>query len=237
MKGINFNISSLFGGAGAGSDSFFGSFNFSDFASIKNGSYRKLVKSYYAEQKSDAAVTKKNADKKNTDKAKTDFSIDTTGFSKMRKEADGLKAAADALGKEDLWKSDNGEYDMDKIISAVKDFASEYNNVISQSAKVNSKELSQSMRYMNSMTGTMSKILSKAGINVGVDGKMSVDEDALKKASVKDIKSLFTGASSYGTQIANRASEISRESVMNSSVYSSNGMLSGSIDSMFSKWI
>ena len=56
MRGFNFNISSMFGGFG--SNNSLGSFNFSDYASIKNGSYGKLMKSYYAEQKKSTRAEK-----------------------------------------------------------------------------------------------------------------------------------------------------------------------------------
>lgn len=230
MRNFNFNISSFFGNSG--SNSMFGSFNFSDYSSIKSGSYKKLLKSYYAEQKKDVTT-----DKKTTTKNKTEFAKDTTGLTQMKKEADGLKSAAEALGKEDLWKQTDGEYNVDKIVSTVKSFANEYNDVIGQSAKVSSKDVAQSTQYMNSMTNTMSKALSKVGITVGVDGKLSVNEDTLKKADMNSVKNLFSGAASYGSQIEDRASEISRKTIMNSSIYGSNGALSSSLNGMFNKWI
>ena len=230
MRGFNFNISSLFGNLGSGNA--FSSFNFSDYASIKNGSYRKLVKSYYAEKNRTP-----EADKATTAKVNKETAVDRTGLTQMKKEAEGLKSASEALNKEELWKQTDGAYDMDKIVSAVKSFASEYNDTIAQAAKVSSKEISQDVRSMNSMTNTMSKALSKIGVTVGTDGKLNVNEDELKKASVSNIKSLFTGSVSYGSQIADRASEVSRDADMNSSIYGSNGALSSSLSNMFNKWI
>lgn len=234
MRNFNFNISSLF--SGFNSNSTFGSFNFGDYASIKNGSYGKLLKSYYTEQKKDTASAKKTTST-TTEKTKQEKTVDSTGLTQMKKEADGLKTAAEALNKEDLWKQNNGEYDMDKITSAVKSFAKEYNDVIGQASKINTKDISQSIHYMSSMTNTMSKVLSKVGVTVGTDGKLSVDEDAMKKANVSSLKSLFSGTASYGSQMADRAGEISRETIMNSSVYSNKGTLSSSLNNMFNKWI
>lgn len=231
MRGFNFNISSLFSNLGSGNA--LGSFNFSDYASIKNGSYGKLVKSYYAEQKK----TPGNDKTTTTKPTKKEETVDKTGLTQMKKEADGLKSAAEALNKEDLWKQTDGKYDMDKIVGAVKTFANEYNDTLTQASKVNSKDVAQDVRYMSSMTNTMSKALSKIGVTVGTDGKLSVNEDEMKKANVSSIKSLFSGAVSYGSQIADRASEISRDTVMNSSIYGSNGTLSSSLSNMFNKWI
>lgn len=231
MRGFNFNISTLFGNMG--SNSSLGSFDFKQYASIKSGSYGKLLKSYYAEQKKNPGEEKPKTDRTNK---KTSVE-DTTGLSQMKKESDGLKSAVESLGKDELWKQSEGEYDREKITSAVKSFVNEYNDVVKQSSKVNSKDVTQSMHYMTNMTSTMSKALSKVGINVGTDGKMSVDEDALNKANVSSIKSLFTGPASYGSQIVDKAGEISKAALMNSSIYSSNGALSSSLDNMFNKWI
>ena len=227
MRGFNFNISSLFSNLGSGNA--FGSFNFSDYASIKNGSYGKLVKSYYAEQKktpgSDKATTTKPTKKEET--------VDKTGLSQMKKEAEGLKSAAEALNKEDLWKQTDGKYDMDKIVSAVKTFASEYNDTITQASKVNSKDVAQDVRYMSSMTSTMSKALSNIGISVDLTGKMSVNEETLKNAKMNDVKSLFSGAASYGKQIEKDAIGISSAVVMGSSIYNSSGIATSALSGMF----
>ena len=236
MRGFNFNITSLFGGNS--SSSFFGSFNFSDYSSIKSGSYKKLLKSYYGEQKKTASTDK--ATQSSTTKATTskkEKSVDNSGLSQMKKEADGLKKATEVLNNDELWKVKDGEADIDKIASAVKTFANEYNDVITQSGKVNSRDVAQSIHYMSSMTNTMSKSLAKIGITVGTDGKMTVDEDKLKKASVSSIKSMFKGAASYGSQIENWASEISKDAVKSSSMYSSTGALNSTISGMFDKWI
>ena len=119
-----------------------GSFNFGDYNQIKNGSYKKLVKSYYSEQTKDASSKDKTTNKTKPDKMK-----DTTGLSQMKKEADGLKSAVDAFNSEDLWKETDGKADMNKIADAVKNFAKEYNDVIDQAGKVNSTNLCQRLRH------------------------------------------------------------------------------------------
>jgi len=215
----------------------FGSINLSDYALIKKGGYKKLMKSYYDEQsgKTTDKNTELNFDK--TDPNKKGYAIDKTGLTQMKKEAEGLKTAVEAFNKDDLWKKINGEYDMDKIAGAVKDFVSEYNDVVSRSSKVDSKEISQSMGYMSSLTGTMSKALSKIGVTVGFDGKLAVNEDALNKASATSVRSLFAGAASYGAQVEGKASEIARATIMNSSLYLNNATLSSTLNGMYDKLI
>lgn len=230
MKNNNLNISSLLG-----NQNLFGTasaFNLSDYASVKNGSYGKLMKAYYNEQKPSNAT-----DKSSSVKNKKDVSVDNSGLTQMKKEADGLKSATEALAKDDLWKQDKGSYNLDKIAGAVKDFVKEYNDVIDQSSKVNSKDIAQSTRYMKSMTDTMSKALSKVGITVETDGKMSLNEDTLKNSNITSLKSLFSGTVSYGSQTSDKAGEISKAALMNSSVYSNKGMLNSTLSGMFNEWM
>ncbi len=229
---FNFDVTSLFGGLNTNNNNnLFGGINLSDYSLIKRGGYKKLMKSYYDEQSG------KTTHKNNVTTNKKEQAVDKTGLTQMKKESDGLKSAVEAFNKDDLWKQTNGEYDMEKITGAVKSFVNEYNDVINQSSKVNSKEISQTMRYMSSMTNTMSKALSKIGVEVGVDGKLSINEDTLKKANVTSIKSMFAGAGSYGAQIEAKASEVSRATIMNSSMYSSNATLSSGLNGMYDKWI
>ncbi len=204
--------------------------NFGDYNAIRNGSYRKLLKAYYADEKTTTS-------KKNTTTKKDDYTTDRTGLTLMKKDADELKDSAKALSDSSLWKQTNGSYDMDKITKAVKDFASDYNDVISQSAKVSNKDITQYKNWMSSMTSTMSKALSQVGVSAGVDGKLTVDEDTLKNADIKNLKSLFSGNTSYTSQIEQKASNISSAALRNSSLYSSNGMLSGTLASTFSGWM
>lgn len=229
---FNFDVTSLFGGTNSNNSSLFGGINFNDYSLIKKGGYKKLMKSYYDDQ-SGKTTHKNNSVIAN----KKEQAVDKTGLTQMKKESDGLKSAVEALNKDELWKQANGEYDMEKITGAVKSFVNEYNDVIRQSSKVNSKEISQTMRYMSSMTNTMSKALSKIGVELGVDGKLSINEDTLKKASATSIKSMFAGAGSYGGQIEAKAGEVSRATIMNSSIYSPNATQSSSLNGMFNEWI
>lgn len=225
-----FDISSFFGNT---KTNHMNSFNFSDYSAIKNGSYGKLLKSYYASVKKDSTVSKND---KETNKNKL-LNTDSAGLSKMKKEADGLKTKAAALNEDELWEKKNGEYDMGKITSAVKSFANEYNDVIDQSQKVGSKDVTMQTGFMKSMTSTMANALSKVGVSVGTDGKMTVDETSFKNADVKDIKALFAGKYSYAAQIEEKASAISSAAVRSSSMYSSNGLLTSTLQGSYNDWI
>lgn len=228
MANFNLNISTLF--SSLQTNNAFSAFNFSDYRAIKNGSYGKLMKSYYADQKSENVKPDKNTSSVNKKKTLTD----TTGMTKMKKEADGLKGATEALGKAELWEQTAGKYDVDKIVGAVKDFAKEYNEVLDQASKVtgNSKLVS-SVGYMKSLTSTMTKALSNIGVSVDVTGKMSVNAETLKSAKMSDVKSLFSGVASYGKQIEKDAVGIASAVVMGSSIYNSSGIASSALSGMF----
>lgn len=231
MAGIDF---SAFFGNSSGNNSPLGSLSFTDLASIKNGSYSKLVKSYYSKQSGEKVSSKDKTDK--TDKTKTSTKLDTkdtTGLSKMKKEADSLSKASDTLNSANLWQQTGGKYDTAKISDAVKSFAKEYNNTIDQAKKVTSSEVTKQIDSMDSMTKTMTKALSKIGVTVGTDGKLSVDEDKLKASNVKDIKALFDGSSSYAGQIGKFAEDAAKAAVNGASIYGSDGKVSSSLQGMF----
>lgn len=228
----NLNISTLFSSLN-NKNNVASSFDFSQYASIKNGTYGKLLKSYYGQQKADSAQTKPSTDKK-TDKKKD---VDTSGMSEMKKNADELKKATESLASDSLWTKTGGKYDMDKVSDAVKSFVKEYNDVVSQATKVNSKDIAKSLDYMDSMTVTMTKSLAKIGITVGADKKLTLDENKLKATDGLSVKSLFAGSVSYGSQTADRAAEIAKQAVMSGSTYSNTGAISNNLSGMFNQWI
>ena len=232
MKNMNSNISSLFSSLNTG-NTMFGSFNLGDYASIKNGSYGKLLKAHYAEEKKAASESAKTT----TTKSNVTSKKDNTPLSNVKKNADALKTASEAFTKDDLFAKKDGEYDKDKILGAVKDFANKYNSTLDATSKVNSKDVSISTKFMNSMTDTMSKALSKVGVNVGTDGKLTIDEEAFKKADMTSVKSLFADRFSYGSQIADKAAEISKDAVMNSNLYTQEAQVANTMTGLFDKLI
>ncbi|MCR5389004.1 MAG: flagellar filament capping protein FliD [Lachnospiraceae bacterium] len=224
------DISKFFGNS---NNSGLGSINLSDYSMIKNGSYKKLLNSYYSK---DSDTTKKADTSNNSTKKKAD-TTDTTGLTRMKTIADSLKASTEKLTANDLWETKDGEYDTDKIASAVKTFATGYNDVLTQSSKVDSADVIQQIGYMTSLSKTMSGALSKVGVTVDTDGKMSVDEDALKSADMKNVKELFNGSKSYASQVAQNAGAVSSAALRNQSLYSNNGTLASSLSSMYDSWV
>lgn len=129
----------------------------------------------------------------------------------VEKSAKNLKSAADKLvqrGSESVFKQTAGEYDTDKIYDAVNNFASAYNDVITKASASDSSSIENAARSMKNATAVNAKALSKIGITIGSDNKLSVDEKTFKAADMNSVKSLFNGNGSFGYQTEVKASMI-----------------------------
>lgn len=225
-----FDISSFFNKSSGMS-----AFNYSDYSMIKSGGYKKLMKSYY-NKADNTSVKADKTDKTDRTNKKTGV-VDTTGLTPMKKQAASLQKTASDITKSDAFKANGGTYDTEKIAGAVNNFVKDYNSTIDQSDKITSKDVTQQVGFMKSMTKTMSKALSQVGITVGDDGKLNVNEETLKNADMKNVKSLFSGSYSYASQIADKASAIGSAVARSSSMYTNSGSSYSSVSSMYSDWI
>lgn len=227
--GISINVNTkqdysyLFQSLSTGSGSGLGNLNFlSDYAAIKNGSYGKLMKAYYAKDSSDSTSVS-SANKNNTKTTST--AADTTEtLAKIQKSADGLKESADALitkGKDSVFKEkdittkdENGVetttkgYDTDAIYSAVSDFVKDYNELLDNAGDANSTNVLNKTLSLVNMTAANEKLLSEVGITVGEDNSLSIDEKAFKSSDMSTVKTLFNGNGSYAYRASAQASLI-----------------------------
>lgn len=203
INGINGSVdfSALFGSASTGASS--SASVYADWASLKNGSYSKLTKAYYKNQGS--AVSSEEAKEV------------TKNNTLLKSNADGLKSSLTKLDtasiyekvtKKDADGKETTDYDHDKIVSALKDFVSSYNSIVDSADDSDNKGVLRNAAGMTSITARNQNMLSKIGIKIGEDNKLSIDEDAVKSANINDIKSLFKGLGSYGSQIESRSTEL-----------------------------
>ena len=227
----NVDYSFLFGGTQAPATS--GSFSLSDYAAIKNGSYGKLLKAYYAKQDAEKAASGGETVQKAT---------------LMKTGADALKKSADALKNDELWekkkikKKDEktGEeievedYDWDAIIKAMKSFVEDYNDVIKQAGDSNSKDVLRNAVWLTGITEANENMLSKIGITVGKGNQMELDEEALKKADISALKTLFTGHNSFADKVSMKANSISNAAARYSGTYKSNGTYNNALSELVS---
>lgn len=225
------DFTTLFGGTSDTSST--GNF-LGDYTSIKNGSYGKLLKAYYAKQDAEKKSGKGDSSQK---------------LKLMKSSADSLKKSADALNNPSLWekkkikKKDEAtgeekeveDYDWNAITKAVKSFIKDYNDVVGKAGDSNTKDVLRNAAWMTNMTNKSSGLLEKVGITIGSGNKLELDEDALKKADISYLKTVFTGYNSFASKISQKAAGISSEANRaTAATYTSSGAHSNTLSSLVS---
>ena len=184
--GINMNqdYSYLFQGLSGGN---LGDLNLlSDYASIKNGSYGKLMKAYYGSVDSSTAAA---SGRKTETSDVLDQILEAKKHPTVSKEAQeanskltsglsGLTNSVAVLQNEDTYKVlEDGKSAGDKTVSAVKNFVSMYNEKLAQ-----------------------------IGITINRDGTLQLNEGQLKTADLTKVQELFSGENviSYGSTVMSR---------------------------------
>ncbi len=225
------DVSYLFSGLGGsqtGSAGVAASNFLADYASIKNGSYGKLMKAYYSETASDTvkSITKN----KTTSSVSTALSKEETKeYAKLETTTDALKESADALLNKALYEEKNEDKDEDKLYQAVNSFVADYNAVLKAAENTTDGTVLRRVESMKTNTASMEKTLASVGITIGEDASLSMDKAAFDKAALSKVKSLFQGNGSYGYQISAQASLINyaADKVINrGSIYTTSGSYS-----------
>ncbi len=219
------NNSALFGG---GADIL--GINYSDYASIRNGSYRQLLNAYYKSGASDE-VKDVLSTKTSKDDSKTLANIESAA-SDMKESAAALRTSGSKSVFEKVTTTDDKgvkktDYDTDAIYKAVSAFAKDYNTLVDAVDKSDTNRILRAGLSMVKNTSANSNMLSQVGITVGSDSKLTVDEEAFKKADMSKVKALFQGTGSYGYQVQTQAALIESHAKIEASkanTYASNGM-------------
>lgn len=189
---------------------------FSERASIKNGTYKKLLKSYFSTVKGDSDGTtgaRKSRGSDIIDKLLKEKMYPTV--SKETKEANSnltsglgsLQSSVSALQKDSTYEdTENGSTAADKVVSAMKSYVNNYNDVVTASK---SSTLTNKTAYVANMMSTTSKYakeLAEIGVSLKQDGTLQLDETRLKSADLSKVQKLFSSDNiqSYGSTIASR---------------------------------
>lgn len=223
------DVSYLFSGLGSSGTSQTGmtASNFlADYASIKNGSYGKLMKAYYSETAGD--TVKSIAKNKTASAVSTALSKEETKeYAKLETATDALKESADALLDKKLYEEKDEEDD--KLYQAVSSFVTDYNAVLKAAEDTTDSTVQRRVESMKSNTEAREKTLAAVGITIGEDSTLSLDKDTFNKAALSKVQSLFQGSGSYSYQISAQSSLINyaADKVINrGSVYTTNGTYS-----------
>ena len=187
-------LSSGFSSSGAGLSGLANSSLLSDYASLKNGSYGRMLKAYYAKQ------TKEMDDEES--------SVSNTKAGKDSAASSSAKAAQKSASE--LNNLDYSEENMDKIYDSVSSFVKDYNSMIKNASDSNVGAVKNQANQMNNTTYANYKMLAKAGITMNADRTLSINEKTFKKATMSTLKTLFKGTNSFADQVSNKASQIYR---------------------------
>lgn len=176
----------------------------SDYASIKNGSYGKLMKAYYAKEGATKKAASSIVDNKKSNIATSKDSAET--LKSVESAADTLKSSADKLISKE--KDNVFEKGKEDIYQAVNSFVNDYNKLIQENEKVASDSIANRVKTLTVMTDANSRMLSKVGITVNKDKTLSLDKEAFLNADETTIKSLFHDTPSYAYRVSAQASLI-----------------------------
>lgn len=240
MRGISMydssSVSTLFSSLGSSKSTGSGLFgiNLSEYASIRSGSYGKLMRSYFS-MDSTKGTSKSDDSTKNTIEdlaTTTSTSKDSTKTlaaieSDAKELTDSAKALYTRSNNKVFTKDSGGSYDTDKIYKAVKRFADDYNSMLDTAGKSSTNRISRSVSSMKNETSYNEKRLKEIGITVDEKtGRLSVDETTFKSADTEKIKNLFNGTGSYAYSVATKAAmteSYAKSEAAKSNTYTKNG--------------
>ncbi len=194
----------------------------SDYNSIKNGSYGKLMKSYYGNAKVSGTAngtgrTGKNTtlDKLLSERKNPTFSKEALqANSKLAASVKGLTSALSALQSKNTYnknaKGNNANTAADAKKS-LKDFISSYNDAVTSSKKSTRSNISKNIKGIMDAVRENKSALKELGINENKDGTLGIDEKKLQAADTDKIRDLFDGdkAMSLGSKAASRLNRAS----------------------------
>lgn len=190
-----------------------------DYASIKNGSYGKVTKAYYAKQSDSSDKTESKSDKTSS-KTKTDTMESTAAKAKS------LENSIDSLSKPSLYSANT--YNAEAVGKKAKNFVDAYNSAIKDSLSSSSMNVQNKGYKLASLTLSNEKALENIGISINSkDNTLALDMDKFKAASANDVKAVFGGNAGYAKDAAALASSITSAANSESATYTSNGVYNG----------
>ncbi len=210
--GMNQGYSNLFQSLSSsmGSSNFF-----SEYASIKNGSYSKLMKAYYGGVKNSgtsATSSKSNSnyvlDKILEEKKNPKVSKDVQEANdNLTAAIPNLKSSVSALQSDKTYTdTENGQSAEKKVVSAMKAFVSDYNNVVSSAKRSTLTRQTSYVANMMKSTSANADKLSEIGVSINANGTLQLNESKLKAADISKVQDLFStdDIMSYGSKIMSR---------------------------------
>ncbi len=192
---------------------------YSNWAGIRNGSYGRMMKSYYSGlHGSDTAVSGRRTststgkeyvlDKILREKMYPTVSKETQAANdKLTSGISGLAGSVSVLQNEKTYQDTTGKTDAaDKVVSAVKDYVSGYNDVVRASKESTLTNKTTHVAAMMNATRENKDKLAELGITLNENGTLQLNEDKLKTADISKVQELFSkdNVMSYGSIVKSR---------------------------------
>ncbi|MDR2043042.1 MAG: hypothetical protein LBQ15_01480 [Clostridium sp.] len=213
----------LFASLGSAASGVAGSTLLSDYASLKNGSYYKLMKAYYAGKGGGDSVD--SIAEKPPSVRQSASKDDSATLTRVQNATDVLKDSAAVLlekGSQSLFQEkeftsvdENGVktttkgydvYDVDAVYKAVAGFVDAYHSVVEAASSAQSSSIATKAQSLLGSTAANKNLLGRIGITINEDHTLSLDEAAFRKADQSTVNTLFHGNGSYGYQVSVKAS-------------------------------
>ncbi|MDE6621149.1 MAG: hypothetical protein K2K74_11810 [Lachnospiraceae bacterium] len=190
---------------------------FSQRAAIKNGSYKKLLQSYFGTTSKDSSGTSTNRNRGTNniidtllrEKMYPTVSEETQkANSSLTSGLNSLQSSVSTLQKDSTFEdTENGQTAVDKVVSAMKNYVNNYNNVVTASKGSTLTNKTAYVANMMSATSKNADQLAEIGVTLKQDGTLQLDETKLKSADLSKVQKLFSSDNiqSYGSTISSRA--------------------------------
>ena len=208
------NYSQMFQGLSSSSGS--GSSNFlADYASLKSGSYGRLMKAYYGSGSSSSSVSSGSKAQTNNVLERILEERRNPKVSEDVKEANAnltagiptLKNTVSTLQNENTYTdTQNGQSATDKVASAMKNFVSQYNDVVNAAKQSTLSNKAAYIANMMKTTKANADKLSEIGITVNKNGTLQFNEATMKSAGISKVQEMFSSkdSMSYGSTVMSR---------------------------------
>ena len=183
-----------------------------DYNSIRSGSYKKLLKSYYDQSvgktsaRSGSTETSNVLDRILEERKHPSISAEASAAnSTLMSSVTSMKTSLKTLQGEKTYEDTTGGSTAgDKVKTALKNYVSAYNDAVESSKKSTMAKVSSNLAGVMKATKEKEKALQEIGITIGHDGTLSFNEKKYQTANVAKVKELFSSDDtlSYGSKTA-----------------------------------
>lgn len=202
-----------------------------DYSAIRSGSYGKLMKSYYGEQRSSISRGSSSSRSKNVldeiieERRNPKESKEVSAAnSKLSTSVSTFKNALGTLQSENTYKdTENGLDARSKVENALKSYVSAYNDAVTTAKKSTNMNMTSNVAGAMEATKGSVEALGELGITMNHDGTLAFDVKKFKTIELSTVKDAFDGnaALSYGSKIASRLNRIADSATSSGKIDSS----------------